>query len=93
MKTLWVDASNGAAGDMLLAALLDAGADLDAVRTGLRGIGVEPVGLTLNAVRRHGLRAAQVVVDARHVLGRGAALQDRHRRVAGQQLGEHERQQ
>ena len=64
MKTLWVDASNGAAGDMLLAALLDAGADLDAVRTGLRGIGVEPVGLTLNAVRRHGLRAAQVVVDA-----------------------------
>jgi pyridinium-3,5-bisthiocarboxylic acid mononucleotide nickel chelatase len=64
VKTLWVDASNGAAGDMLLAALLDAGADLDAVRTGLRGIDVEPVGLTLNAVRRHGLRAAQVVVDA-----------------------------
>src|SRR5256884_819232 len=64
VKTLWVDASNGAAGDMLLAALLDAGADLDAVRTGLRGIDVEPVGLTLSAVRRHGLRAAQVVVDA-----------------------------
>jgi hypothetical protein len=64
VKTLWVDASNGAAGDMLLAALLDAGADLDAVRTGLRGIDVEPVGVTLNGVRRHGLRAAQVVVDA-----------------------------
>jgi len=64
VKTLWVDASNGAAGDMLLAALLDAGADLDAVRTGLRGIDVEPVGVTLNAVRRHGLRAAQAVVDA-----------------------------
>jgi uncharacterized protein (TIGR00299 family) protein len=64
VKTLWVDATNGAAGDMLLAALLDAGADLDAVRTGLRGIDVEPVGVTLNAVRRHGLRAAQVVVDA-----------------------------
>ena len=64
MKTLWVDASNGAAGDMLLAALLDAGADLGAVRAGLRGIDVEPVGVTLNAVRRHGLRAAQVVVAA-----------------------------
>jgi uncharacterized protein (TIGR00299 family) protein len=64
VKTLWVDASNGAAGDMLLAALLDAGADIGAVRAGLRGIGAEPVGVTLNAVRRHGLRAAQVVVDA-----------------------------
>jgi len=64
VKTLWVDASNGAAGDMLLAALLDAGAGLDAVRAGLRGIDAEPVGVTLNAVRRHGFRAAQVVVDA-----------------------------
>jgi pyridinium-3,5-bisthiocarboxylic acid mononucleotide nickel chelatase len=63
-RTLWVDAGNGAAGDMLLAALLDAGADLEAVRAGLHGLGTEQLDLTLTSVRRHGLRAAQVSVHA-----------------------------
>jgi uncharacterized protein (TIGR00299 family) protein len=64
VKTLWVDASNGAAGDMLLAALLDAGADVAAVQDGLRGIGTEPLQVTLTQVRRHGLRAALASVQA-----------------------------
>jgi pyridinium-3,5-bisthiocarboxylic acid mononucleotide nickel chelatase len=63
-RTLWVDAGNGAAGDMLLAALLDAGADLAAVRAGLRGIGTEPLDVTVSPVRRHGLRAAHATVHA-----------------------------
>ena len=62
--TLWIDAGNGTAGDMLLAALLDAGADLEAVRAGLHGLGTEPVQITLSQVRRHGLRAAQASVHA-----------------------------
>ncbi len=64
MRTLWVDAGNGAAGDMLLAALLDAGADLAVVRAGLRGIGTEPLDVTVSPVRRHGLRAAHATVHA-----------------------------
>jgi pyridinium-3,5-bisthiocarboxylic acid mononucleotide nickel chelatase len=60
---LWVDAGNGAAGDMLLAALLDAGAPLDTVQAGLAGLGVEPVTLQLSPVRRHGLRAALLSVS------------------------------
>ena len=64
MTLLWVDAGNGAAGDMLLAALLDAGASLDAVRAGLAGLATEPVGLELARVRRHGLRAALLTVSA-----------------------------
>ena len=63
-SVLWVDAGNGAAGDMLLAALLDAGASLDAVCSGLRGLAVEPIGLDLEGVRRHGLRAALLTVSA-----------------------------
>ena len=66
MKTLWVDAGNGAAGDMLLAALLDAGADLETVRAGLGGLSVEPLDVTLSPVRRHGLRAAKATVHAPH---------------------------
>jgi pyridinium-3,5-bisthiocarboxylic acid mononucleotide nickel chelatase len=57
VRTLWVDAGNGAAGDMLLAALLDAGADLDAVRSGLRGLAVGSLDVEVAQVRRHGLRA------------------------------------
>jgi pyridinium-3,5-bisthiocarboxylic acid mononucleotide nickel chelatase len=64
MRTLWVDAGNGAAGDMLLAALLDAGADLEAVRSGLRGLAVEPVDVRVTQVRRHGLRALHADVRA-----------------------------
>lgn len=64
MKTLWIDAANGAAGDMLLAALLDAGADVETVRAGLARLGTEPIGLELATVRRHGFRAASVTVTA-----------------------------
>ncbi|MFF0018024.1 nickel pincer cofactor biosynthesis protein LarC [Streptomyces sp. NPDC005374] len=64
MRTLWIDAANGAAGDMLLAALLDAGADRDAVDTALAGLPVEPISLAEQDVRRHGFRAKQVVVTA-----------------------------
>lgn len=57
-----MDAGNGAAGDMLLAALLDAGADLDLVRSGLRGLAVGPLDVAVEPVRRHGLRALRADV-------------------------------
>ncbi len=61
-RALWVDASSGAAGDMLLGALLDAGADLHAVRTAVAAVAPEPVSLGVEATRRHGLRAARATV-------------------------------
>jgi uncharacterized protein (TIGR00299 family) protein len=67
VKAVWVDATNGAAGDMLLAALLDAGASLDMVRSGLSRLRVEPVGVAVSQVRRHGFRATLVSVDAPEV--------------------------
>jgi len=44
---LWIDASHGAAGDMLLGSLLDAGASLDVVREALARLSIEPVELTV----------------------------------------------
>src|SRR5262245_31562257 len=46
---------------MLLAALLDAGASLSAVQSGLLGLGVD---LSVSQVRRHGFRASYVSVRA-----------------------------
>ncbi len=63
MRTLWVDASNGAAGDMLLGALLDAGASLGTVRAAVAAVAPEAVSVTVEATRRHGLRCSRAVVD------------------------------
>lgn len=63
MRTLWVDASNGAAGDMLLGALLDAGASLETVRAAVGAVAPEPTEITVEATRRHGLRCSRAVVQ------------------------------
>jgi len=63
-RLLYVDAISGVAGDMLLAALLDAGAPLDDVRAGLRGLGVDGLDLAVEATERHGLGALSVRVVA-----------------------------
>ncbi|WP_336921607.1 nickel pincer cofactor biosynthesis protein LarC [Aquipuribacter sp. SD81] len=64
MTTLWVDAGRGAAGDMLLAALWDAGADETAVRAAVRA--VVPADVVFRHEVRDGFRVAraEVVPDA-----------------------------
>ena len=64
-RTLWVDATAGAAGDMMLGALLDAGASLDLVNRRLAGLGVGPLRVAAAETLRHGFRAtkAEVVVE------------------------------
>jgi uncharacterized protein (TIGR00299 family) protein len=64
VTAVWIDPGNGAAGDMLLAALIDAGADLQGVRDGLALLPVERVSVTIEAVRRHGFRASYARVEA-----------------------------
>jgi pyridinium-3,5-bisthiocarboxylic acid mononucleotide nickel chelatase len=60
----WVDASAGASGDMLLGALLGAGADLAVVQAAVDALGTEPVRLAAEPVTRAGLAATKVDVDA-----------------------------
>jgi uncharacterized protein (TIGR00299 family) protein len=62
-RLAYVDAVGGVAGDMLLGALLDAGADAGYVREGLAGIAVG-VELRTAVVTRHSIAAASVSIVA-----------------------------
>jgi len=59
----WIDARNGIAGDMLLAALLDAGASLAAVEAAVEAVLPATVRLRVSEVRRAGMRASRLDVD------------------------------
>ena len=61
--TVWVDASSGASGDMLLGALLGAGVPLDVLGEAVDAVAPEPVTLTVEDVRRGGLAATRCHVE------------------------------
>ncbi len=60
----WLDCAAGASGDMLLGALVDAGAPLAAMQGAVDALGVEPVLLSAAQVTRQGLAATLVDVNA-----------------------------
>ena len=61
----WINPFTGLAGDMLLGALLDAGAPLDDVRAAITATGLTGWELTCERTVSHGLSATRVLVDVR----------------------------
>jgi uncharacterized protein (TIGR00299 family) protein len=61
-RVLWIDASVGVAGDMLLAALIDAGADVARIEAGLSRLGVPGLGLDVKETVRGAFRATKIEV-------------------------------
>jgi pyridinium-3,5-bisthiocarboxylic acid mononucleotide nickel chelatase len=62
-RIAYLDCTAGVAGDMLLGALLDAGAELAAVRGAVTSLGIPGLDVRLRQTRRCGLRCALAVVS------------------------------
>lgn len=67
-RVLYWDLVGGAAGDMLLASLIDAGASLERVRQAVLGLGLGHVEIHTKEARPAGLRARQIDVIIRGAL-------------------------
>ncbi|HEX5089035.1 MAG TPA: nickel pincer cofactor biosynthesis protein LarC [Nocardioides sp.] len=63
MTTLWVDASSGASGDMLLGALVGAGVSIEVPQRAVAAVSPELMTLRAEAVTRNGFAATRVHVD------------------------------
>src|SRR6202008_1038958 len=77
----YIDATAGVAGDMLLAALLDAGADAERVRGAIASLGVPGLGLRTEAARRGGLARLRAAISTPPATDRQRRLADGPRAV------------
>jgi uncharacterized protein (TIGR00299 family) protein len=63
-RLLWFDSVGGASGDMILAALIDLGADVEALNTALAALGTAQIRLTTHPHSDHGMHGLRVHVEA-----------------------------
>ena len=63
MKIAYLDCASGIAGDMLLAALVDAGAPLEEIQGAIDSLGLPSCRLVASEVRRAGFRALKIDVE------------------------------
>ena len=63
MSIAYFDCFSGAGGDMIVAALIDAGADVEALRTGLSSLKVGGYQLSIERVTRQGIAATRFHVE------------------------------
>ena len=75
MRILYFDCFNGASGDMILGALLDAGLPLDALRGALGSLAIDDFEVTAERVLRAGVSATKFRL---HEHGTPAAIAHSH---------------
>ena len=94
LKTLYFDCFSGAAGDMILGALIDAGVPVDEIRRALGSLAIAPDTIWTERVMRAGISATKFCVrgeDHGHEHGTtGGEHRGRHTHTHGE-AHEHER--
>ncbi len=68
MKVVYFDCPSGAAGDMIMASLIDAGAPAEGLRAELRKLPLEGWDLTIREIRKGAFRALKVDVEIDHAV-------------------------
>ncbi|MBC7964819.1 MAG: DUF111 family protein, partial [Fuerstia sp.] len=63
MRIAWFECATGLSGDMTLAALIDAGADVAVVRQAIASLNLPDVVLRVETVIKGGFRSLQALVD------------------------------
>jgi uncharacterized protein (TIGR00299 family) protein len=63
MRIAYLDCASGISGDMTLAALVDAGADLAAIQAGIDSLGLSSCRLVAAEVKKRGFRAVKITVE------------------------------
>jgi hypothetical protein len=63
MKIAYFDCASGISGDMTLGALIDAGADLEAINAAVGSLGLPGVRIVAVETKKHGFRAKQITVE------------------------------
>jgi len=87
-RVMYLDAFSGAAGDMVLGALIDAGLPVDALRAALGSLGVEH-DLEVSRVLRSGLSATHVTVREHAHVHAGRSSSHRHDNHGHEHTHEH----
>lgn len=94
MRIAYLDCSTGIAGDMTLAALIDAGADAGVIRAGIASLGLKGVKLKTETVVKGGFRSTYVKIehpeqhahrhlsDIHEILDRAEAITDSQKSLA-----------
>ena len=78
MRILYFDCFNGASGDMILGALLDAGVSLDGLRAALGSLAIDGCDIAADRVLRAGVSATKFRVVEREPAGAAAAHDHGH---------------
>ena len=72
MRALYIDGQAGAAGDMILGALIDLGVDSQAIKTAVRPIVPSEFDLQVERVSPNGIAATRLTVKVAEEIRKGA---------------------